>query len=57
MRLVPVEDLGVLDLADVQAFIAGFTGQDPVSDLAVPFGVFDLADVQAFIASFNAGCP
>lgn len=48
---------GVLDLADVQAFIAGFTGQDPVSDLAVPFGVFDLADVQAFIASFNAGCP
>ena len=48
---------GVLDLADVQAFIAGFTGQDPVADLAVPFGVFDLSDVQAFIASFNAGCP
>ena len=48
---------GVLDLGDIQAFIAGFTGQDPVSDLAVPFGVFDLADVQAFIASFNAGCP
>ncbi len=48
---------GVLDLADVQAFIAGFIGQDPIADLAAPFGVFDLADVQAFVASFNAGCP
>ncbi len=47
----------VLDLADVQAFIAGFTGQDPVADIAAPFGVWDLADVQLFISSFNAGCP
>lgn len=49
--------MGVLDLADVQAFIAGFTGQDAASDLAAPFGVWDLADVQAFVTSFNAGCP
>ena len=48
---------GVLDLADVQAFIGGFTTQDPIADLAAPFGVFDLTDVQTFIASFNAGCP
>jgi len=48
---------GVLDLADVQTFIAAFTTQQPPADLAEPFGVYDLADVQAFIASFNAGCP
>jgi len=51
------EPFGVLDLADVQTFIAGFTGQDPIADLVEPFGVWDLGDVQAFIAAFNAGCP
>jgi uncharacterized membrane protein len=51
------EPFGVLDLADVQAFIAGFLGSDPIADIAPPAGVFDLADVQAFIAAFNAGCP
>jgi len=51
------EPFGVLDLGDVQTFIAGFTSQDPVADLAAPFGVWDLADVQAFIAAFTAGCP
>jgi hypothetical protein len=51
------EPTGVLDLADVQAFINGFVTQDPIADLAAPFGVFDLADVQTFINSFNAGCP
>jgi agmatine deiminase len=48
---------GVLDLADVQAFIAGFTTRDPIADLAEPGGVFDLADVQAFATAFVAGCP
>ncbi|MBZ0172150.1 MAG: hypothetical protein K8E66_07210, partial [Phycisphaerales bacterium] len=48
---------GVLDLADVQGFIAAFVTQDPVADLAPPFGVFDLGDLQMFIASFAAGCP
>ncbi len=51
------EPFGVLDLADVQGFIAGFVSQDPIADIAPPSGVFDLADVQAFIAAFNAGCP
>lgn len=48
--------LGVLDLADVQAFVAGFTTQDPIADVTDD-GVFDLADVQAFITAFSAGCP
>ncbi|USN98272.1 MAG: VCBS repeat-containing protein [Phycisphaeraceae bacterium] len=48
---------GVLDLADVQAFITAFVAGDSAADLAAPFGVLDLADVQAFIASFIAGCP
>lgn len=48
---------GVLDLADVQAFIAGFLQSDPISDLAEPFGVFDLQDVEAFLDSFGLGCP
>jgi hypothetical protein len=51
-----VSPFGVLDLLDVQAFIAGFVGSDPVADLAEPFGVFDLADVQAFTTAFGAGC-
>ena len=51
------EPFGVLDLADVQSFIAGFTNQDPIADIAAPSGVFDLADVQAFIDGFVAGCP
>lgn len=52
-----VPPLGVLDLADVQAFIGGFVAMDPIADLAEPFGVFDLADLQGFVAAFNAGCP
>jgi hypothetical protein len=48
---------GVLDLADINAFVAGFTAQDPISDLVAPFGVFDLADINAFVSAFSAGCP
>lgn len=51
------EPFGVLDLADIQAFISAFTTQQAAADIAEPFGVWDLADVQAFIASFVAGCP
>lgn len=52
-----VKPFGVLDLADIQAFIAAFIAQDPLADIAAPFGVFDLADIQAFNAAFTAGCP
>jgi hypothetical protein len=48
---------GVLDLSDINAFIAGFVTQDPIADLAPPAGVWDLSDVNAFIGSFVAGCP
>lgn len=50
------EPFGVLDLADVQAFIAAFSSNDPIADLNED-GVFDLSDLQAFIGAFNAGCP
>ena len=49
------EPLGTLDLADIGAFVAGFTSADPIADLA-PDGVFDLADIAAFVSAFNAGC-
>lgn len=48
---------GVLDLADIQAFVGAFTTGEALADLVAPFGVFDLADVQAFVSSFVAGCP
>ena len=48
---------GVLDLADISIFVAGFLAQDPIADLAPPAGVFDLADLGAFVSAFIAGCP
>lgn len=48
---------GVLDLADVQAFVQSFIDQTAPSDIAPPIGVWDLADVQLFVAEFLAGCP
>ena len=47
---------GVLDLADINAFVDGFVAQDPIADLE-PDGFFDLADINAFVAAFVAGCP
>ena len=44
---------GVLDLADVNAFVQGFIAQDPISDIAPPFGVWDLADVGLFVQAFT----
>jgi hypothetical protein len=46
---------GVLDLADISAFVAGFLAGDPVADLNGD-AVFDLADIERFVASFTAGC-
>jgi len=48
---------GILDLNDVDVFIAGFASGDASVDFAEPFGVFDLADVNAFVAVYLAGCP
>ncbi|MEM1184281.1 MAG: GC-type dockerin domain-anchored protein [Planctomycetota bacterium] len=49
--------LGIVDLTDVDAFIAAFVAGDPAADVAFPFDVVDLSDVDAFIAAFLAGCP
>ena len=51
------EPSGVLDLADISAFVAAFVGGDPAADLAEPSGVLDLADISAFVSAFTAGCP
>jgi len=51
------EPFGILDLADVDAFIPAFLAGEPLADLAEPFGVFDLADVDVFIPAFLGGCP
>jgi len=48
---------GVLDLADISAFITGFAEADPAADLAVPFGTWDLADLVRFVTGFSDGCP
>jgi hypothetical protein len=48
---------GVLDLSDLQGFIAAFLSQQPPADVAAPFGVWDLSDLQTFVGTFLAGCP
>lgn len=48
---------GVIDLTDVNAFIAAFIAQGEDADLAPPAGVLDLSDVQVFVEAFNTGCP
>jgi hypothetical protein len=47
---------GVLDLADINAFVSGFLAGDPIADLD-PDGIFDLNDITAFVGAFTAGCP
>lgn len=60
-RLACAADLappfGLLDLADVVAFVSAFAAMEPAADLAEPYGLFDLEDVTAFVHSFNTGCP
>lgn len=47
---------GTLDLSDINAFVNGFTAQNPVADLNND-GVYDLADINLFVNAFLAGCP
>jgi len=51
------QPFGVLDLADVDAFIAAYLVPDPLADLVPPFGVYDLSDINAFVSNYVAGCP
>lgn len=50
------EPFGILDLADINAFVTGFTGQDPIVDFNMD-GLFDLTDIGTFVAAFVNGCP
>ncbi len=47
---------GVLDLNDINTFVAGFLAQDTVSDLDGN-ALWDLADINIFVTSFTGGCP
>jgi hypothetical protein len=49
------EPFGLLDLADVTAFVAGFVAMSPIADLNAD-GLFDLADINLFVTSFLGGC-
>ncbi|MEM1183999.1 MAG: hypothetical protein AAGI53_03250 [Planctomycetota bacterium] len=48
---------GILDLADIDAFILAFLSGGAAADIAPPFGVVDLGDIDAFILDFFGGCP
>ena len=48
---------GIVDIDDVDAFIAAFIAGDAVADLAPPIGIVDIDDVDTFISLFLAGCP
>ena len=50
------ETFGILDLADIGAFVVGFTTQDPIADLDSN-GIWDLSDIGLFVAAFTGGCP
>ena len=47
---------GLLDLADIGAFVSAFTGQDALADLNGD-GLHDLGDLGLFVSSFLSGCP
>lgn len=47
---------GVLDLSDINAFVAGFLSQNAIADID-DSGVFDLTDINLFVAAFVGGCP
>ena len=47
---------GILNLDDLDAFIAAFQSQDPVADLDQN-GIWSLDDLDLFISAFAAGCP
>lgn len=50
------DPIGLLDLSDINAFVAGFTGGDLIADLDGS-GLLDLADIGLFVQAFTAGCP
>lgn len=49
-------EYGVIDLADISAFVAAFVGQQTTADINSD-GTYDLADITQFVSAFIAGCP
>jgi hypothetical protein len=47
---------GLLDLADITAFVTAFGAGEPAADIDGN-GLFDLADITAFVEDFTGGCP
>lgn len=47
---------GILDLADIGAFVTGFTSGDCIADFDGN-GIYDLADIGTFVTAFTGGCP
>ena len=47
---------GLLDLADISAFVTAFTTGSPAADLNDD-ELIDLADISLFVVSFTGGCP
>jgi len=50
------EPFGLLDLADINAFVSGFVSQNAIADIDNN-GLFDLTDINLFVAAFLSGCP
>jgi hypothetical protein len=50
------EPFDLLDLADLNTFVAGFVDQDPIADLTGDT-FFDLHDINTFVTAFLSGCP
>ena len=48
---------GVLNAADLAAYIDLYQSGDAAADLAEPFGVLNFFDLAAYLAGFTAGCP
>ncbi len=51
-----IDDSGLVNLDDIDAFVVGFLGGDLLADLDAN-GILNFDDIDAFVASFLAGCP
>ena len=53
--LTDIDFNGLLDLADITAFLESFSTGEPIADLNAD-GLLDLGDVVAFVEAFTTGC-
>lgn len=47
---------GVLDRADLNAYLTAYHSGDSAADLVEPFNTFNFFDIAAYLSEFNAGC-